>query len=48
MNDSFCSGLNLMPENKTELEACILERLCEARKPNIRTHVRLNRRRLTE
>ena len=32
-------GLNLMPENKTELEACILERLCEARKPNIRTHV---------
>ena len=48
MTDLFSSGLNLMPENKTELEACILERLCEARKPNIRTHVRLNRRRLTE
>ena len=41
MIELLSSGLNLMPENKTELEACILERLCEARKPNIRTHVRI-------
>lgn len=32
-------GLNLMPRNKTELKACIYHRLCQARKPNIRTHV---------
>lgn len=32
-------GLNLMPRNKTELKACIYHRLCQSRKPNIRTHV---------
>ena len=29
----------MMPENKTELEACLLARVCESRKPGIRTHV---------
>lgn len=28
-----------MPHNKTELEGCLLSRLCESRKPGIRTHV---------
>ena len=28
-----------MPRNKTELEGCLLSRLCESRKPGIRTHV---------
>lgn len=28
-----------MPENKKELASCILTRICESRKPGIRTHV---------
>lgn len=35
----ICSGLNLMPTNKRELASCILTRICESRKPGIRTHV---------
>ena len=31
-----------MPHNKTELEGCLLSRLCESRKPGIRTHVSHN------
>ena len=37
--DIISSGLDLMPKNKTELEACLLARACDARKPGIRTHV---------
>ena len=33
------SGLNLMPKNKRELISCILSRVCESRKPKLRTHV---------
>ena len=35
----ICSGLNLMPTNKQQLASCILTRICESRKPGIRTHV---------